>query len=83
MISLWELLVVNMFQSFWLAVLGLVVLFYIILTIGKVSQVTILNFLTIFILAMAMGYGFSLISILVTMLVLVMHLLAIPRLLNS
>ncbi len=83
MISLWELLVVNLFQGFWLAVLGLVALFYIILIIGRVSQVTILNFLTIFVLAMAMGYGFSLISILVTILLLVIHLLAIPRLVNS
>jgi len=75
--------VVNLFQSFWLAVLGLVALFWIILVIGKVSQVTTLNFLSIFLLAMAMGYGFSLMSILATILILVVHLLSIPRLLNS
>jgi len=81
--DLWTLLVVNLFQSFWLAVLGLIALFYIILVIGKVSQVTTLNFLSIFLLAMAMGYGFSLMSILATILILVVHLLSIPRLLNS
>jgi len=81
--DLWTLLVVNLFQSFWLAVLGLIALFYIILVIGKVSQVTTLNFLSIFLLAMAIGYGFSLMSILATILILVVHLLSIPRLLNS
>ena len=81
--DLWTLLVVNLFQSFWLAVIGLIALFYIILVIGKVSQVTTLNFLSIFLLAMAMGYGFSLMSILATILILVVHLLSIPRLLNS
>ncbi len=83
MISLWELLVVNLFQSFWLAVLGLVALFWIIMVIGKVSQVTIFNFISIFVLAMAVGYGYEMITILITIMVLVIHLLAIPRLLNS
>ncbi len=61
--DLWTLLVVNLFQSFWLAVLGLVALFYLILISGKVSQVTTINFLIIFVLAMALGYGFSLVTI--------------------
>ena len=81
--DLWTLLVVNLFQSFWLAVLGLVALFWIILTIGKVSQVTIFNFISIFIMAMALGYGYEIISILVSIMILVIHLLAIPRLVNS
>ena len=83
MIDLWTLLVVNLFQSFWLAVLGLTALFYIILVIGRVSQVTTINFLSIFILAMSIGYGFALISILLSMAILVLHLFAIPRLINS
>lgn len=83
MIDLWTLLVVDLFQGFWLAVLGLVILFWIIFVIGKVSQVTIFNFMSIFILAMAIGYGFELISILITMTIFTIHLLAIPRLVNS
>lgn len=81
--DLWTLLVVNMFQGFWLAVLGLVALFWIIMVIGRVSQVTIFNFISIFVLAMAIGYGYEMITILITMMVLVIHLLAIPRLVNS
>ena len=48
MIDLWELIVVDMFGSFWLAVLGLVFLMWIIFVVGRVSQVTSLNFLSIF-----------------------------------
>ena len=81
--DLWTLLVVNLFQSFWLAIIGLSVLFWIILVIGKVSQVTIFNFLSIFILAMAIGYGYGLITILLTVTILTIHFLAIPRLINS
>ena len=83
MIDLWTLLVVNLFQSFWLAVIGLMVLFWIIFVIGKVSQVTVFNFMSIFILAMAIGYGYNLISILITMTILTMHLFVIPKMINS
>lgn len=83
MIDLWTLLVVDMFQNFWLAVLALGAIMYIVLMIGKVSQYTALTFLSIFVLAMALGYGYSLISIFVTIGVLFLHLFAIPRLINS
>lgn len=81
--DLWTLLVVNLFQGFWLAVLGVAALFWIIFVIGKVSQVTIFNFISIFILAMAIGYAHVLITILTTIIILTIHLLAIPRLINS
>ena len=83
MIDLWTLLVVDLFQGFWLAVLGLVALFWIIFVIGRVSQVTIFNFLSLFILAMALGYGYEIISILITITILTIHFLAIPRLVDS
>ena len=83
MIDLWTLLVVNLFQGFWLAVLGLCALFWIIFVIGRVSQVTIFNFMSIFILAMAIGYSNALIMILTTIMILTIHLLAIPRLVDS
>ena len=83
MIDLWTLLVVDLFQGFWLAVVGLVVLFWIIFVIGKVSQVTVFNFMSIFILAMAIGYGYEIVSILITITILTMHFLVIPKLINS
>lgn len=83
MIDLWTLLVVDLFQGFWPAIIGISAMMWIILVIGKVSQVTTLNFLSIFVLAMSLGYGYSLISIGLTIGILIIHLLAIPRLINS
>ena len=83
MIDLWELIVVDMFGSFWLAVLGIVFAMWIIFVVGKVSQVTSLNFLSIFILSLTIGYGYSLISIAFTILLILVHLLAVPRMINS
>lgn len=83
MIDLWTLLVINLFQGFWSAVIGIVLLFYIILVMGKVSQVTTLNFISIFVLSMALGYGYSFISILLTIMILTLHIYAIPRLVDS
>ena len=83
MIDLWTLIVVDMFGSFWLAVFGMVFAMWIIFIIGKVSQVTSMNFLSIFILSLCIGYGYSLISIVLTILIILIHLLAIPRLINS
>jgi len=83
MISLWELLVVDMFGNFWMAVIAIVFVMWLIFAIGRVSQVTSLNFLSIFVLAMAIGYSNAFIAILTTMLVLTIHLLVIPKLLNS
>ena len=83
MISLWELLVVDVFGSFWMAVFGLAFGMWIIFVVGKVSQVTSLNFLSIFILAMCLGYGYPFITILIAILILIVHLFAIPRIINS
>jgi len=82
MIDLWTLLVVDLFQGFWTAIIGISFMFYIIFVIGRVSQVTIYNFLSIFILAMAIGYGFMLVTILLTSLIFVINLLVIPRMIN-
>ena len=83
MIDLWTLLVVDLFQGFWPAIIGLCGMMWVIFVIGRVSQVTTLNFLSIFILAMSIGYGYSMISIGITILILVVHLLAIPRMINA
>ena len=83
MMDLWTLVVVDMFQSFWMAVIAIAFLMWIIFVIGRVSQVTSLNFLSIFILAMALGYGYSLISIIITVTILFVHLVALPRMINS
>ncbi len=83
MIDLWTLLVVDMFNSFWLAVFALVFVMWIIFIIGRVSQVTQLNFLSLFILTMAIGYSNGFFAVLITMLILINHLFILPKLLNT
>lgn len=63
MISLWNFLVEQIFGGFWLAVLGLSIMFVIILVMGSVSALDILGFLLFFILAMALGYGYANITV--------------------
>ena len=82
-IDLWTLLVIDLFQSFWMAVIAVAALLWVIMAIGRVSQLTTLNFISIFLLTMAIGYGYSLIGILIFIGYFVMHLLAVPRMINS
>ncbi len=83
MIDLWTLLVVNLFQGFWLAVFGIAGMMFMILMIGRVSAVTTYNFLTIFFLAMAIGYGYTLFSILLIIGIFIIQFLAATRFVNS
>lgn len=83
MMDLWELLVQGIFQSFWAAVIGLCVIMFIIMIIGKLSMITITNFLSIFLFSMAIGYGYSLISIIIFIGIFIMYIIEIPRQINS
>jgi len=83
MIDLWTLLVVYMFGSFWIAVLAIAGVMWLIFTICKVSQVTSMNFLLFFILAMAIGYGYSTYAILLTIIFLIMSLSPLVKLGNQ
>lgn len=83
MIDLWELIVVDMFNSFWMAVLGLVLLMYIVFAIGKISQVTRLNFLLLFLFSMCIGYAPLLITIPIAIAIILINIMAIPKFLNN
>ena len=62
MLNLWDLFVEQLFGSFWLAVIGLVLLFFAILgLLGRTSIYTVTWFNVLFLLAMALGYGLVLI----------------------
>jgi len=58
-------------------------LMWIIFVIGKVSQVTTLNFLLFFVLAMSIGYGYSVYAILLTIIFLILALSPLVKLGNS
>ena len=83
MIDLWELLVQGIFGGFWGCIFGLSMLFYIMFMIGRVSQATALNFISVFIFAMSIGYGFTSFSILIWFTLIIIHWNAIPKMINS
>jgi len=69
MISIWNLFVENVFGGFWLSVAGLVLIFFLILAMGGVSIFDILTFLLFFLLAMALGYGYAIVTVPIVILI--------------
>ena len=82
MMSLWTFFVINVFGSFWGAVFGLALIFYLILIMGSVSQDTCLTYIYVFILIMTIGYGYILFSIIMTILTVFLNMLVLPRMIN-
>ena len=64
MMNLYDVFVVNVFGNFLVAVLALCLIFWWILVLGSISAFTSTMFCLMFILAMAIGYGQPIISIL-------------------
>lgn len=83
MIDLWALLVEGIFGSFWASIVGLSLLFYIMFMFSKVSQATSWNFILVFIFACSIGYGYTAFSIILWIGMILMHWVAIPKLINS
>lgn len=63
MINLWDLFVEYLFGSFWVAVMFIILIFFVILMLGGVSYYTVIIFIMYFLLAMAIGYGYPLITV--------------------
>jgi hypothetical protein len=61
----WTLFVIYTFGSFWLAVFGLMAMFLVIMILGRMSMYSILWFTLLFVMCMAMGYGYGLVTILI------------------
>lgn len=62
MLNLWDLFVQYLFGSFWLAVAFIALIFFVILMLGGISYYTVIIFMIYFVLAMAIGYGYPLIT---------------------
>lgn len=60
--TLWDILIVNIFGSFWIAVIFIVLVFFIILALGGVSIQTNLIFNAEFLLCMSLGYNNGLVA---------------------
>lgn len=62
-LNLWDVFVENVFGSFWISIIALCIVFFLILILGGISAWTALTYQGIFLLAMSIGYGQSLITI--------------------
>ena len=67
MMDLWTLFVENVFGGFWMSVFGLCALIFMILALGRLSGWSIISFIIVFFLAMAIGYGYPLVLVLITL----------------
>jgi hypothetical protein len=65
MMDLWTLFVDNIFGSFWTAIIFIIIFFFIILMLGGISYYSITLFITYFLLAMSMGYGNPIITLVI------------------
>lgn len=68
--DLWTLLVETIAGGFWLAVILMIVTFFIILALGGVSLYDNMWFNIVFLFSMAMGYGYALFTVAISIFVL-------------
>jgi len=67
----WNLFVIQVFGGFWPAVLGLAAIFFLIMMIlGRMSMYSCIFFMLMFFVCMAMGYGYGLVTIPITLFIL-------------
>jgi len=71
MMDLYTLFIDNVFGSFWMAVVALVLINGLILVMGGVSGYSVGLFLGIFLLAMALGYGYNILTVPILIIVIV------------
>ena len=71
-LDFWTLFVQLVFGGFWMAVAGLgLVMFVVMGVLGKMSIYSVTWYCVMFLIAMTLGYGFTLLNILLTVLLLV------------
>lgn len=75
-LDFWNVFVNLIFGGFWVAVLGLALLFFVIMMIGRVSIYSNMWFAGLFILAMSLGYGYMIISLIISLAILIAFILA-------
>ena len=61
--NLWDIFVEYVFGGFWLSVVGLSVVMTIMMMLGGVSAFSTMIFCLAFLLVMAMGYGYPIITV--------------------
>ena len=83
MIDLWQLLVEQVFQSFWGSIVGLSMLMFVMFMFFKVSPATSGYFISVFWFAMCIGYGYMWLAMLIWITLIVISIGAGTKLINS
>jgi len=83
MLDLWQLLVEQIFQSFWGSIIGLSLIFFVMFMFFKVSPATGGYFIAVFWFAMAIGYGYLWIAMLIWITLIAISIGAGTKLINS
>lgn len=83
MINLWDLFVEYTFGSFWIAVFFIALIYFILLMLGGISYYTVIIFMLYYFTAMAIGYGYPLITVGITVFALVYMMFQIFKLVDN
>ena len=70
-LDMWNIFVVSVFGNFWAAVAGLALIMFMIMLMGRVSMYSVLMFLGMFFMCMAMGYGQGIVTVPLTLFILI------------
>lgn len=71
-LDLWTLFVHYVFGGFWIAIIGLMLVMFIIMgVLGRISIYSVTWYLVMFFFAMSLGYGYVPLNILITVVLLV------------
>jgi len=67
-LDLWNLLIEGVFGSFWFAVIGLAIVIFIIMGfLGRISIYSCQWYLSMFLFAMSLGYGFTILNVVLSL----------------
>ena len=71
-LDLWTLFVTGVFGGYWMAVVGIMLVLFIVMgVLGRISIYSVTWYCLMFFLAMTLGYGFILLNVIITLLLLV------------
>ena len=83
-LDLWTLFVQGVFGGFWMAVMGLMLVMFIIMgVLGRISIYSVTWYCIMFLLAMTLGYGFVTLNIFITLALLVAFYFSWVRYFNT
>lgn len=83
-LDFWTLLVILVFGSFWMTIIGLMLAMFVIMgPLGRISVYDCVIYLLMFLFIMTLGYGYSSIALLVTLIIFVGFVYSLVKYLDN